>query len=195
MFTVYIHIAFLSITVYGRSATSANYDLYKQINKENIRNSFNASGAKSTSDVTETSERNSVGGVQTEEINGVLKNISEQLLPEFMKLDIVNDNVKLYVDVSKMEEKSVARKLNSKTSNLMQYMLVPGFLMAGILPWVMPKLQMAVMMISMLNNMIFSSALFSLVRSYVFEHEPDEHVVYINNGYRNKPHHEQGYLH
>lgn len=190
MFTVYFYIGLLSIPVYGRSATSTNNDLYKQINKENIRNSLNKNGANYTSDASETSQGNAV---QTDELNTVLKNISERFLPDFLRLDIVDDNVKLYFDISKEDEKSVARKMSSNTSNMMQYALVPSFLMAGILPWVMPKLQMAVMMISMLNNMIFSSALFSLVRSYVFEHEPDEHIVYINHGYRNKPHHEQSY--
>lgn len=80
---------------------------------------------------------------------------------------------------------SLGRKMKM-SMNMIQYMIVPGFLMAGILPWIMPGLQMAVSMLSMVNNMAFTSGLVALVRSYVFDKEPDEHVVYVNHGYKSK---------
>lgn len=80
---------------------------------------------------------------------------------------------------------SLGRKMKM-SMNMIQYMIVPGFLMAGILPWIMPGLQMVVSILSMVNNMAFTSALVALVRSYVFDKEPDEHVVYINHGYKSK---------
>lgn len=173
--------------VYGRSAFSNDYKVYKPINKENIRNSRNSSGANNKS------EAEVVSGNEMDTINAVLNSISERYLPKFLKLDIEGNTVKLFFNIPREKPSSPARKMDSKTSNMMQYMIVPSFLMAGILPWVMPKLQMAVMMVSMLNNMIFSSALFSMVRSYVFEQEPDEHVIYINHGYRDKSQHIRHY--
>nr|CAI5820445.1 unnamed protein product [Callosobruchus analis] len=80
-------------------------------------------------------------------------------------------------------------KMPKPNSQTMQYLLVPGFLMAGILPWVMPKLQMVVMMLSMVNNMAFTSALFTLIRNFIFERETAQHVLYINNGYKKKNRH------
>lgn len=82
----------------------------------------------------------------------------------------------------------VSRKVKM-SMNMLQYLIVPGFLMAGILPWIMPGLQMVVMALSMINNMAFTSALVAIVRSYVFDKEPEEHVIYVNHGYKNKNRH------
>ncbi|VEN36852.1 unnamed protein product [Callosobruchus maculatus] len=84
-------------------------------------------------------------------------------------------------------------KMPRPNSQTMQYLLVPGFLMAGILPWVMPKLQMVAMMLSMVNNMAFTSALFTLIRNFIFERESAQHVLYINNGYKKKNRHRNQY--
>lgn len=182
MVSLCIYLVLFLTSVYGSSAFGTNNQVYQPINKENIRNSFNV-------DDVNYSKRT----VKINDVNTILENISRTFLPKFLKLNIENDSVKLSFN----DFNEVGRKMDSNTNNVMQYMLVPSFLMAGILPWVMPKLQMAVMIVSMLNNMIFSSALFSLVRSYVFEQQPDEHVIYINQGYRNKPqtaeHHEEHY--
>lgn len=173
MISFYVYFALiLTTTVNGKSAVTSNHKVYKPINKENIRNSFNT--------VNEYSD-----DVTSEEIQALVKNISETLLPNFIKITLSDGYLQLSVNLPKENVESIGRKLSSKMDNMMQYMIAPGFLMAGILPWVMPKLQMAVMMVSMVNNMIFSSALFSLVRSYIFEQQPDEHIIYVNHGYRN----------
>ncbi|KAF2879889.1 hypothetical protein ILUMI_26284 [Ignelater luminosus] len=86
----------------------------------------------------------------------------------------------------------IARKMKSKMSmkNMIPFMLVPGLLLAGIMPWVIPKLKMLVMAVGMLNQMAFTGALFSLVRGYVFDSAPNEHIFYINHGYLNEKHHQ-----
>lgn len=133
-----------------------------------------------------TSSNNCIGYKQINKDN--IRNCLEanqkplNVVPEKAVKD-VDSEVVLY-DL-KTSEFSLARKMKM-SMNTLQYLLVAGFLMAGILPWIMPGLQMAVSVLSMINNMAFTSALVALIRSYVFDKEPDEHVVYINHGYKHK---------
>lgn len=189
MYLLSVYLILLPFFVYGSSDRSVNYDLYKSINKENIRNSLHVSVNSAMKGASNNDDEIKNSTIKADNINKVIKNITDKFLPKFLKLDLDNECMKISLDIPKEEGRALARKMSTKMSNLMQYMLVPSFLMAGILPWVMPKLQMVVMMVSMVNSMIFSRALFSLIRSYVFEQQPDEHVIYINHGYRNKPQH------
>lgn len=87
----------------------------------------------------------------------------------------------------------IARKMKSKMNmkNMIPFMLVPGLLLAGIMPWVIPQLKMMVMAVGILNQVAFTSALFSLVRGYVFDTVPNEHIFYVNHGYSNEKDHHQ----
>lgn len=69
----------------------------------------------------------------------------------------------------------------------MKYLLVPALIMSGLVPYILPPIKMAVMFVSMMTNMAFTSALFTLVRSYIFDPRPEEeNVVYYNYGYKKK---------
>ncbi|KAK9754474.1 hypothetical protein QE152_g1208 [Popillia japonica] len=71
-------------------------------------------------------------------------------------------------------------------NNLMQYLLVPAFALAGIMPWVLPSITTIVGVVGMINQFIFGSSLFMLVRTYIFDTTPQEHVLYLNTGYDKK---------
>ncbi|KAJ8961748.1 hypothetical protein NQ318_021349 [Aromia moschata] len=187
---VLVHLM-LSCLVCGNSFSHCFTD-YSQINKENIRKGLGECFRKYSSMLHLTPEGRQ--NITTSQMSGTNSftihalNVSEFNLfndTVVVKMKKNNDTVDISFKISNRTEIS-ARKMMGSTNNAMQYMLVPGFLMAGILPWIMPWLQMAVMGLGMVNNMAFTSALFSLVRSYVFEKEPDEHVVYVNHGYRKK---------
>lgn len=81
------------------------------------------------------------------------------------------------------------RKMKMKMGDFLPYLIAPAFFMAGIMPWILPKLKMAVMVVGLINNIAFSQALFSLIRNYVFNTVPEEHIIYLNNGYKNKNKH------
>lgn len=85
------------------------------------------------------------------------------------------------------------RKMKMNTSNILALLFAPAMFIAGIMPWVLPGVKMAVMFVTMINNMAFSSALFALIRGYIFDTRPDDHIIYINNGYKNhhQPVHQQ----
>lgn len=175
-------IRFCLVLMLFTSACGKGVENYKPIYKENIRNAFD----------------DYVGDIVTYIQRRVSESISATDFGEnvLKYLNIKFDNNTITISMKRFEENSVEmRKMKQSTNNMMQYMLVPSFLMAGILPWVMPKIQMAVMAVSMMNNMVFTSALVSLVRGYIFDYEPNEHIIYINKGYRNKnkhkhsPHH------
>lgn len=84
------------------------------------------------------------------------------------------------------------RKMKMNTSNILAMLFAPAMFIAGIMPWILPGVKMAVMMVTMINNMAFSSALFALIRGYIFDTRPDDHIIYINQGYKN---HHQPVLH
>lgn len=171
--------------VNGHSATTNNKNLLTSVRKENVKNNF-----RSKVHVLSEPPILNVNTKANDYINMVLQSISNKLLPEFLKVNIFNDSVQIFLETHKQKGRN-ERGLSSKTQNIMQYMLIPSFLMAGILPWIMPKLQMMVMAVSMLNNMVFGNALFNLVRSFIFEKHPDEHIIYLNHGYRDKSHSEE----
>ncbi|KAJ3641783.1 hypothetical protein Zmor_028261 [Zophobas morio] len=103
-----------------------------------------------------------------------------------LELHFKNVNNSLSINVQTKEDGEMERKMQMSMKNMMPYMIVPGLFMAGILPWVIPGLKMAVMAVSMMNQMAFNAAFFSLIRSYIFDTRNEEHVVYINHGYRPK---------
>lgn len=77
-------------------------------------------------------------------------------------------------------------KMKMSTSNILAVLFVPAMWIAGMMPWIIPGIKMAAMMVMMMNNMAFSSALFSLIRGYLFDTQPEDHIVYLNYGYKNK---------
>lgn len=76
-----------------------------------------------------------------------------------------------------------------KTSSpMLSYVLVPALTLAGIVPWVVPGIQIAAGFVQLINQMAFMAGLTGLVRSYIFDYKPDEHVVYVNHGYGDQGH-------
>nr|XP_008201385.1 PREDICTED: uncharacterized protein LOC103315171 [Tribolium castaneum] len=126
-----------------------------------------------------------------------MKNASE-VIRDIWKFEIVEG---LEMQLSKEGNRSLALRLHTKDStemqrkmkmsmnNMLPYMIIPGFLMAGLLPWILPGIKMVVMAVTMVNQMAFNMALFGLIRSYIFDTEKEEHIVYINHGYRKKTGH------
>lgn len=86
-------------------------------------------------------------------------------------------------DNSELSERKMKMKMS--TSNILALLFIPAMWIAGMMPWILPGVKMAVMMVTMMNNMAFSTALFSLIRGYLFDTRPDDHVVYLNYGYKN----------
>lgn len=133
-----------------------------------------------------------------DKINSTVKNITTSNnesyvinLSENLKLNIqqVNNNTYNISVRSNNATEVLARGMKmsmKKVKDLIPYLIIPGFLMSGILPWIMPGIKMAVMMVGMMNQMAFTSALFMLVRNYVFNSRQDEHIIYVNHGYKNK---------
>lgn len=78
-----------------------------------------------------------------------------------------------------------ARKMKMSKSNVLALFLIPAMWIAGMMPWILPGIKMVVMMVTMMNNMAFSTALFSLIRGYLFDVRPDDHIIYLNYGYKN----------
>lgn len=76
------------------------------------------------------------------------------------------------------------RGMKKRMMNFLPFLLAPALMLAGVMPWVIPPLKMAVMFATMINNMALSSAAFLLIRNHVFNIPKDEHVVYINHGYK-----------
>lgn len=83
-------------------------------------------------------------------------------------------------------------KMKMTKSNVLALLLIPAMWIAGMMPWVLPGIKMVVMMVTMMNNMAFSSALFSLIRGYLFDTRTEDHIVYLNYGYKNG---QQGHHH
>lgn len=81
------------------------------------------------------------------------------------------------------------RKMKMKMNDFLPYLIAPAFFLAGIMPWIIPKLKMAVFLVGLINNIAFSQALYALVRNYVFNSAKDEHIIYLNHGYKYKNEH------
>lgn len=101
--------------------------------------------------------------------------------------------VKLSLQVKQPESsRGLAEKLTPMTSSpMLSYVLVPALTLAGIVPWVVPGIQIAAGFVQLINQMAFMAGLTGLVRSYIFDYKPDEHVVYVNHGYGDKGHSSQ----
>lgn len=81
------------------------------------------------------------------------------------------------------------KMMKMNKSNILAMLFTPAMFIAGMMPWILPGIKMAVMMVTMMNNMAFSSALFALIRGYIFDTRPDDHIIYVNNGYKNQHNH------
>lgn len=97
----------------------------------------------------------------------------------------VNFQIQLSNKISEISEVT-ERKMKMKMQNFLPFLVAPAFFLAGIMPWIMPKLKLAVFLVGLINNMVFFQALFSLVRNYVFNKAKDEHIIYLNHGYKDK---------
>ncbi|KAK9884983.1 hypothetical protein WA026_009214 [Henosepilachna vigintioctopunctata] len=80
------------------------------------------------------------------------------------------------------------RKRKTNFQDVIPYLIIPGFIMAGVVPWLIPGIKLAVMAVGMVNQMAFTSSLFTLIRGYIFDTSQEEHLVYINNGYKKYNH-------
>lgn len=96
-----------------------------------------------------------------------------------------NETVDMTVKFNNNDSAVSERKMKMNTSNILALLFAPAMFIAGMMPWILPGVKMAVMMVTMMNNMAFSSALFTLIRGYIFDTRPDDHILYINNGYKN----------
>ncbi|ERL95178.1 hypothetical protein D910_12447 [Dendroctonus ponderosae] len=74
------------------------------------------------------------------------------------------------------------------SSPMFSYVLTPALALAGLIPWVVPGISLAAGFVQLINQMAFTAGLSALVRSYIFDAKPDEHVVYVNSGYGSKGH-------
>lgn len=104
----------------------------------------------------------------------------------------VNDVVKLSFDNRAQNgAENDSRGMKKKMKSIMKYipfLLLPFLILAGITPWILPVLKIAAFFAGMLNNFVFTQALFALVRNYVFNDKKEEHIVYLNHGYNKKKH-------
>lgn len=130
-------------------------------------------------------ERNCVHKVKMKNTSEVKFEIFEGLEMQLSK----EGNKSLVLRLHTKDNKEMQRKMKMSMNNMLPYMIIPGFLMAGILPWILPGIKMVVMAVTMVNQMAFNAALFGLIRSYIFDTEKEEHIVYINHGYRKKTGH------
>ncbi|XP_065170240.1 uncharacterized protein [Atheta coriaria] len=133
----------------------------------------------------------------------LLKRYINKYMEEYMKRKRISDNNSKYSGFDLLDERQDTttaapvdedddddghRGMKQKMMDFLPYLLAPALLMAGVMPWVIPPLKMMVMFVAMINQFAFSSALFSLVRNYVFNRKEEEHVFYINHGYQNQKH-------
>lgn len=68
------------------------------------------------------------------------------------------------------------------------FLLLPGLLMAAVLPFVLPALKMMTIATVMLNNMALSGAVFTLLRNNAFADKYHKKIIYVNEGYKNEKH-------
>lgn len=98
------------------------------------------------------------------------------------------DDVNFPIELSNTTSVS-ERKMKMNVGKILPFLIAPAFFLAGIMPWILPPLKMAVSFVGLINNIVFVQALYSLVRNYVFNAVKDEHIIYLNHGYKNKVHH------
>lgn len=80
-------------------------------------------------------------------------------------------------------------KMGSILQKYFPYLIVPGLIMSGLLPWILPAIKLVVMAVTMVNQMAFTTALMAVIRSYIFDTTKNDHIIYINQGYKkHKPH-------
>ncbi|CAH0558580.1 unnamed protein product [Brassicogethes aeneus] len=173
---------------------------YKQINKENIRNCLPS--------IIVTKIKDQEDFVKSEVINDTKENVDlSSLLNSDMENIVQNKEYFIYNDLKlcvnltnstvafslrpQANVSSLARGMQfsmKKVKEYIPYLIVPGLIMSGVLPWVLPGINMVAMFLSMINQMAFTSSLFALVRGYIFNNERDEHIIYVNHGYKNNYH-------
>lgn len=110
--------------------------------------------------------------------NNYIMNISDYIV-NMTRID--DDNINIQVE----NRDVVERKMKMKMQNFLPFLIAPAFLLAGIMPWIIPKIKLAVFLVVLMNNIVFWQGLFALVRNYVFNTAKDEHVIYLNHGYKN----------
>lgn len=120
-----------------------------------------------------------------EKFNNVIENTNyvTNIGDAFVNMSKIDgDNV-----IIRIENRNITgRKMKMKMQNFLPFLIAPAFLLAGIMPWIIPKIKLAVFLVVLMNNFVFWQALFALVRNYVFNKVKDEHIIYLNHGYKNK---------
>lgn len=136
--------------------------------------------------IANTSEARNPDFCKTKYINTDLLNITVPISNGVCVLVYAPNKGSVVIGFKVANAVSTARKMKMNMNNLMQYLLVPAFALAGIMPWVLPSITTIVGVVGMINQFIFGSSLFMLVRTYIFDTTPQEHVLYLNTGYDKK---------
>ncbi|XP_044760963.1 uncharacterized protein LOC123318416 [Coccinella septempunctata] len=110
-------------------------------------------------------------------------------------LSIRKHQDELTLQITKLSGSVEARKKKMSVMDVIPYLIIPGFISAGILPWLIPGMKIAVMGVAMINQMAFTSSLFSLIRGYIFDTSQEDHIVYVNHGYEKYKHQKHGHGH
>lgn len=78
-------------------------------------------------------------------------------------------------------------KMKFDKTRLIQILLIPALVLSGLMPYILPMIKSAVMVVGTMTNMAFMSALMTLIRGYIFDARPKkEYVIYYNQGYKNE---------
>ncbi|XP_053612726.1 uncharacterized protein LOC128676572 [Plodia interpunctella] len=115
------------------------------------------------------------------------KTLSFTMIPGY-RLELKSkENGKINVDVLK-NEITTARgsKLKKQFYNIVPILLIPGLIMAAVLPFVLPAMKLATVATVMLNNMALTGAVFTLLRDNAFNDHSRPKVKYINAGWKNE---------
>lgn len=75
------------------------------------------------------------------------------------------------------------KKMKKMMKKFMPYMMIPGMMALGYMPFALASLKMFVMNAMMLNMMAFNAAIFLTLRNMVFGPRKGEHIKYHNFGY------------
>ncbi|XP_045460480.1 uncharacterized protein LOC123670929 [Harmonia axyridis] len=181
---VLISVIFSSCVVCDVSRT--NCSNYQQVLKENLRNCVFDNGVIGNAEVIEKKTESTFGDLASK----TQKNPEtwELQLTEKYGLSIRKYQDDLTLQITNLSTSVEARKKRMKVMDIIPYLIIPGFISAGVLPWLIPGMKIAVMGVAMINQMAFTSSLFSLIRGYIFDTSQEDHIVYVNHGYNKYKH-------
>lgn len=166
---------------FGNESVNCTFNCEEQLSREKYTNDVLLNSLKYRANSHE-------ANINLKTISLVL-NSWEEVLYNRLKQEFSN----FWKDVGKLNTSEDAnstevaeRKMKKKMPNVLPFLVTPGLVMAGILPWVLPQIKMLVFIVGMMNQVAFSMSFFSLVRRYIFEGNNAEHTFYVNHGYQNE---------